>query len=398
MQSATASTTALAVAEQRPPALALVPRSFEEAYRFADVLSKASLMPAHLRGKPEDCFLITMRASEWGMNPLAVAEKTSIIGGKLMYEGQLVAALINSRLDLEEPLDYQFSGEGKNRTVKVVGKCKKWSRERVIELTHAQACEINRNGQMLKNPDQQMCYIGARIWARRYAPEILLGVYAPDEMTDDILPPGGEIPVGEASGAPSAEGQTAEAATAKKRAALPRKTKGAAAQQAAAETAATIDVVATEVASDPAPAKPAEKEPEPAKTEAPDATPSVEDDEPAAAPDKGAAYLPKYPQTEGWPQVLEVTITAVEERNMMIESRNGGEKKAVPVKLIHIAGKDAEEAKIPKVIVDPENQDFVAKAKVSDAIIKITIEVWPSQSRPGNSVVVATRCEDVEVM
>jgi hypothetical protein len=30
--------------------------------------------------------------------------------------------------------------------------------------------------------DQQLAYHGARVWARRYAPEVMLGVYAPEEM------------------------------------------------------------------------------------------------------------------------------------------------------------------------------------------------------------------------
>ena len=33
-----------------------------------------------------------------------------------------------------------------------------------------------------KQPDQQLAYHGARVWARRHVPEVLLGVYAPEEF------------------------------------------------------------------------------------------------------------------------------------------------------------------------------------------------------------------------
>jgi hypothetical protein len=37
-------------------------------------------------------------------------------------------------------------------------------------------------------PDQQLSYAGARIWGRRFAPEVMLGVYAPQEFDDEGEP------------------------------------------------------------------------------------------------------------------------------------------------------------------------------------------------------------------
>jgi hypothetical protein len=34
----------------------------------------------------------------------------------------------------------------------------------------------------IKQPDQQLVYAGTRVWARRHAPEVMLGVYAPEEF------------------------------------------------------------------------------------------------------------------------------------------------------------------------------------------------------------------------
>ena len=42
------------------------------------------------------CLVVIEQAMRWGMSPFAVAQCTSSIGGKLMYEGKLVAAAVES--------------------------------------------------------------------------------------------------------------------------------------------------------------------------------------------------------------------------------------------------------------------------------------------------------------
>lgn len=157
-----------------------------EANDFSLQMSKAKLIPAHLQGSPSDCLRVVMQAAKWGMDPFAVADKTSVISGKLMYEGQLVAAVINTRANLSKRLSYTFSGTGAQRLLVVAGTIRGESEALTIDLSYSQACAINKNGQMQKNPDQQMCYIGARIWARRHMPELMLGVTAADEIPDDV--------------------------------------------------------------------------------------------------------------------------------------------------------------------------------------------------------------------
>lgn len=164
--------------------------TLDQALAFAGQMSKAKLLPAHLQNSPADCLRVVMQAARWGMDPFSVADKTSIISGKLMYEGQLVAAVVNARGKLSKRLSYDYKGEGTSRVLTVSGVLEGEETPRTIDLTHAQALKINRNGQMAANPDQQMAYIGSRIWARRHMPELMLGVYTPDEID-----PEGEVNV-----------------------------------------------------------------------------------------------------------------------------------------------------------------------------------------------------------
>lgn len=159
---------------------ALVPRSISDALELASVMSKASLIPDHLRGKPGDCLLVIMQAQRWGMDAVSVAQCTSVVHGKLCYEGKLVAAALYATGAIDGRLRYEFTGTGAGRTVIVTGRPHGSDVEQTVT-----GCVLDwqtENGNWKKQPDDMLVYRGTRQWARRYAPEALLGVYTPDEL------------------------------------------------------------------------------------------------------------------------------------------------------------------------------------------------------------------------
>lgn len=164
---------------------ALVPTNVGEAESLSRVLSTAKLVPEHLRGSAGDCLLVVMQAQRWGMDALSVAQCTSVVRGKLCYEGKLVAAVLYSMGVLEGRLRYEYSGDGLARKVRVIGRLRGESEDRTIEGTVG-AWQTD-NGNWKKSPDDMLAYRGARQWARRHAPEALLGVYTPDEMDDPTV-------------------------------------------------------------------------------------------------------------------------------------------------------------------------------------------------------------------
>lgn len=161
---------------------ALVPRSITDALELASVMSKASLIPDHLRGKPGDCLLVIMQAQRWGMDAVSVAQCTSVVHGKLCYEGKLVAAALYATGAIDGRLRYEFSGAGLARTVTVTGRPHGSPVDQTVTGTVLDWQTSNDNWK--KQPDDMLVYRGTRQWARRYAPEALLGVYTPDEIED----------------------------------------------------------------------------------------------------------------------------------------------------------------------------------------------------------------------
>lgn len=165
-----------------PTSLYLDTAVFAQINRVATMMCSSKLAPKHLQGvdKIADAILVVNQALRWQSDPFAVAQHTFVTSGKLGYEGKLIAAMVNASPKLRENLDYEYSGEGDDRTVTVTGQFK--GSDRVRTVTGKVKDWKTANEFWKKNPDQMLAYRGAREWARRHMPEVLLGVNSEDEM------------------------------------------------------------------------------------------------------------------------------------------------------------------------------------------------------------------------
>lgn len=173
---------------------ALVPRNIAEALELANVMSAASLIPPHLQGKPGDCLLIVMQAQRWGMDAVSVALHTSVVHGKLCYEGKLVAAALYAMGALDGRLHYEITGSGQSASITVTGTPRGGNGAQTVtgSVTVWRTFGKDKQGNRVDNawdkmPEDMLVYRGTRQWARRYAPEALLGVYTPDEIEADVI-------------------------------------------------------------------------------------------------------------------------------------------------------------------------------------------------------------------
>jgi hypothetical protein len=198
----------------------LLPRSLGDVVAFATVMARADIaLPKHLRGNEGACLAVAMQAMRWEMDPFAVANKSYSVNDRLAYEAQLVAAVVHTRAPIKRRPDYSYDGAGPSRrcivSVEMLdGTTKVYESPQFGQIT-------TKNSPLWKSdPDQQLGYFAIRSWARRHAPEVILGVYTPDELIDNAdtmrnvtgraPPPGlaGRL----TAAAPSSEGFTASQA------------------------------------------------------------------------------------------------------------------------------------------------------------------------------------------
>ncbi|MBY0243032.1 MAG: recombinase RecT [Burkholderiaceae bacterium] len=235
-------------------ALILDSASMDSMMRLADVMAKGrSTIPEHLRGNSADCAAVVMQAVQWRMNPFAVAQKTHLVNGTLGYEAQLVNAVIQSSGVTLDRFNYEWYGPweriiGKTKVCTAPAKGKPgeqgykkeyqyripdydlkdeeglgvrvWAtlrgeaEPRVLDLLLVQA-SVRNSPLWASDPKQQLAYLAVKRWTRLYSPDVILGVYTPDELDEvnremrDITPRSANAPAG--SPVPAAPAECSDA-------------------------------------------------------------------------------------------------------------------------------------------------------------------------------------------
>lgn len=221
MNNAETETRALQLAADQPEtprnatsttALVMDADSMDKMFRMAEIMASGrSTIPKHLQGNTGDCMAIVMQSIQWRMNPYAVAQKTHTVNGTLGYEAQLVAAVINTSGLVKDRFNFEWFGDW----TKVIGKfIEKESKKnpgekyrvlastakdeeglgvrvwatlngeaapRTLELLLIQA-GVRNSPLWADDPKQQLAYLAQKRWARLHAPDVILGVYTPDEF------------------------------------------------------------------------------------------------------------------------------------------------------------------------------------------------------------------------
>ena len=180
---------------------------FEHMQRIATAMATSSLIPDCLRGTGSgnsfvahstatvisNCFLVTEQAVRWNMSPFAVAQCCSIVHGRLMYEGKLVAAVLQSRLQVD--LDYLFGHWDAKAEANIIGPEGDGINLGVTVRERGGDREIHGSVGTWKTDGagspwkpgaykRQLRYRGAREWSRAFEPGVMLGVVTEDEMDD----------------------------------------------------------------------------------------------------------------------------------------------------------------------------------------------------------------------
>lgn len=188
------------------------PDGLDKLLRFAEVMAKGNVtVPSHLVGKPADCMAVAMQAAQWGMNPFAVAQKTHVVSGTLGYEAQLVNAVITTMSPTKDRINYEWFGpwEGvigkfvektsqkgnkyiapdwtlkdeKGCGVRVWATMKGEDQPRELQLLLSQA-QVRNSTLWASDPKQQLAYLAVKRWSRLHCPDVIMGVYTPDELDD----------------------------------------------------------------------------------------------------------------------------------------------------------------------------------------------------------------------
>jgi hypothetical protein len=99
-----------ALATQQAHGLTL--QTFDDAFRFAKMVSASDFAPKDFKGKPESCLLAIQHGSEVGLSPMQSLQSIAVINGRPTIWGDAALALVQASPACEYVKEY-IEGEGK---------------------------------------------------------------------------------------------------------------------------------------------------------------------------------------------------------------------------------------------------------------------------------------------
>jgi len=185
------------------------PTGIEQAEKLALTLSKSTLLPEPLRGKPADVLVTLITGHELGLSPMQALRGMHVINGKAVMSADLMIALVLKHRDvcaffrLVESTDavatYQTQRQG-SEPVSL-----SWTVEQ------ARKAGLADKGTWKAHPAAMLRARCSSALARAVYPDLVLGVYDPDEAAEFTPPARAARQVPAASPEPTIDAPAPEA-------------------------------------------------------------------------------------------------------------------------------------------------------------------------------------------
>lgn len=172
--------TQLAAAKPAGP-FDMAPRTFDDAWRMAEILAASDLVPKDFKGKPENCLIAMQWGAEVGLKALQSLQGIAVINGRpAMWGDSLIALARNSPL-----CEYVVeSDDGHTATCKVKRRGEP-EQSRTFSMDDAKRAGLaGKQGPWVQYP-ARMRQLRARAFALRDVfPDVLRGLPVAEEVMD----------------------------------------------------------------------------------------------------------------------------------------------------------------------------------------------------------------------
>jgi len=168
--------------------------NFVNAQRMAQALASGTMVPKDYQGNIGNCLIALDMADRLKMSPFAVMQSLYLVNGRPSWSAQFITTVINKSGRFRRPLSFEVTGKGKDLA------CIAWTEDlegnkiESIEITIKMAEDegwINKNGSKWKTmPEQMIRYRAASFFGKLHCPDLIMGVYAEDEVKSFTEPSG----------------------------------------------------------------------------------------------------------------------------------------------------------------------------------------------------------------
>jgi hypothetical protein len=170
------------------PARGLALASFDDAFRFAKMVSASEFAPKDFRGKPESCMLAIQHGSEVGLSPMQSLQSIAVINGRPTIWGDAALALVHASPVCEYVVEEIEDGkEGETLVATCTAKRRGYPKPTVVRFSVADAKKAalwGKSGPWTQY-SKRMLQLRARGFALRDAfPDVLKGLITAEEARD----------------------------------------------------------------------------------------------------------------------------------------------------------------------------------------------------------------------
>jgi len=167
----------------------LDPAAFDHTWRIAKAFAASEMVPAHFKGKPENCFIILQMALRCNVDPFMMLQGTYVVHGKPGIEAKVMIAMLNASGRIKGVIRYEFAGEGSTRScTAIVTDAATNTEVRGMAVTMAIAKAegwIEKAGSKWKTmPDLMLQYRSAAFLIRTTYPDVIMGIQSREELDD----------------------------------------------------------------------------------------------------------------------------------------------------------------------------------------------------------------------
>ncbi len=160
--------------------------TFDDAFRFAKMVSQSEFAPKDFKGKPESCLLAIQHGSEVGLSPMQSLQSIAVINGRPTIWGDAALALVQSSPVCEYVREYT-EGEGDAMTAVCEAKRRGYPAPTVSRFSMADAKRAGlagKSGPWSQYPGRMLA-LRARGFALRNAfADALRGLITAEEAQD----------------------------------------------------------------------------------------------------------------------------------------------------------------------------------------------------------------------
>lgn len=167
----------------------LAPQNMEEAFKFAEMLSKSNLVPKDFSGNVGNILVAVQWGAELGLQPMQAMQNIAVINGRPSLWGDSVIALVKA-----SPLcEYVVEDVSENSATCKVKRRGEPEQTRVFSMEDAAKAGLKgKQGPWTQYP-KRMLQMRARSWALRDVfPDVLRGMPVAEELMDmpekDVTP------------------------------------------------------------------------------------------------------------------------------------------------------------------------------------------------------------------